>query len=95
MAIDMRNSRVNVVYSAMKTRYYSPWKKWFKISMISYPDTGWFEFRGDTYYYKNGEFVVGKVTIDGKTYDFGKSGALKGEVATALRRTRPCGSTRT
>ena len=80
MAIDMRNSRVNVVYSAMKTRYYSPWKKWFKISMISYPDTGWFEFRGDTYYYKNGEFVVGKVTIDGKTYDFGKSGALKGEV---------------
>ena len=80
MAIDMRNSRVNVVYSAMKTRYYSPWVKWFKISMISYPDTGWYEFRGDTFYYKNGEFVVGKVTIDGKTYDFGKSGALKGEV---------------
>ena len=80
MAIDMRNSKVNVVYSAMVTRYYSPWKKWFKISMISYPDTGWFEFRGETFYYKNGEFVVGKVKIDGKTYDFGKSGALQGEV---------------
>ncbi len=80
MAIDMRNSRVNVVYSSMKSRYYSPWKKWFKIDMISYPDTGWYEFRGNTYYYKNGEFCVGTVKIDGKTYDFGKSGVLKGEI---------------
>ena len=80
MAIDMRNSKVDVVYAAMNSRYYHPWKKWFKIAMISYPDTGWYEFRGETFYYKNGEFVVGEVKIDGKTYDFGKSGALRGEV---------------
>lgn len=80
MAIDMRNSKVNVVYAAMNSRYYSPWKKWFKISYLSYPTTGWYEFRGSKYYYKNGEFVVGAVKIDGKTYDFGKSGALQGEI---------------
>lgn len=80
MAIDMRNSKVNVVYSAMSSRYYSPWVKWYKISMISYPTTGWFDFNGETFYYKNGEFCVGVVQIDGKTYDFGKSGALIGEV---------------
>lgn len=80
MAIDMRNSKVNVVYSAMSSRYYSPWLKWYKISMISYPTTGWFDFNGDRYYYKNGEFCIGVVKIDGKVYDFGKSGALQGEV---------------
>ncbi|MGN0474456.1 MAG: peptidoglycan-binding protein [Acutalibacteraceae bacterium] len=80
MAIDMRNSKVNVVYSAMSSRYYSPWLKWFKISMISYPTTGWFDFNGERFYYKNGEFCVGVVKVDGKMYDFGKSGALIGEV---------------
>ncbi|MBQ5545500.1 MAG: peptidoglycan-binding protein [Clostridia bacterium] len=80
MAIDMRNSRVNVVYAAMNSRYYSPWVKWFKVSGLSYPTTGWYEFRGNTYYYKNGEFCVGAVKVDGKTYDFGKSGALIGEI---------------
>lgn len=80
MAIDMRNSKVNVVCSAMSSRYYSPWLKWFKISMISYPTTGWFDFNGERFYYKNGEFCVGVVKVDGKMYDFGESGALIGEV---------------
>ncbi len=80
MVVDARNSRVNVVYSALNSRSWSPWVKWFKIGMISYPTTGWYEFNGSTYYYHEGEFVIGKFTVDGVTYDFGKSGALKGEV---------------
>ncbi len=79
MVVDARNSRVDVVYSELNSRSWSPWVKWFKIGMISYPDTGWFDFNGSTYYYHKGEFVVGLFTVDGVTYDFGKSGALKGE----------------
>ncbi len=81
MVVDARNSRVNVVYSELNSRYWSPWVKWFKIGMISYPTTGWYEFNGSTYYYHNGEFVVGTFTVDGIKYDFGKSGALKGKAS--------------
>lgn len=81
MVVDARNSKVNVVYSALNSRSWSPWVKWFKIGMITYPDTGWYEFNGSTYYYHNGEFVVGIFTVDGVAYDFGKSGALKGKAS--------------
>ncbi|MBP3415265.1 MAG: peptidoglycan-binding protein [Clostridia bacterium] len=80
MAVDARNERVNVVYSTMDSRSWSPWVKWFKIQGVSYPTTGWVTFNGKEYYYKNGEFVTGIQKVDGKVYDFGKSGALKGEV---------------
>lgn len=80
MAVDARNSNVDVVYSALDSRSWNPWVKWFKISMVSYPTTGWYTFNGKQYYYHNGEYVIGYFTVDGVTYDFGKSGALKGEV---------------
>ena len=80
MAVDMRNSKVNVVYSAMNSRNYNPWTRWFKIKGVSYPSTGWVSVNGKKYYYQDGEFVVGVHKVDGKTYDFGRSGALKGEV---------------
>lgn len=80
MAVDARNSRVNMVYSEMSSRTWNPWVKWFKISGVTYPDTGWETFNGKKYYYEDGQFVVGIHTVDGVTYDFGKSGVLKGEV---------------
>ena len=79
MAVDARNSRVNVVYSTMDSRSWNPWVKWFKVQGVVYPTTGWETFNGDTYYYYNGEFVTGIFTVNGVTYDFGKSGALIGE----------------
>ena len=79
MAVDARNSKVDVVYSAMNSRNYNPWVKWFKIKGVSYPTTGWETFNGKKYYYYKGEFVTGQFEVDGVTYDFGKSGALKGE----------------
>lgn len=80
MAVDARNSRVNVVYSTMDSRSWNPWVKWFKIEGVEYPETGWVEFNGSTYYYHKGEYVTGYFEIKGKLYDFGKSGALRGEV---------------
>lgn len=79
MAVDARNSKVNVVYSTMDSRSWNPWVKWFKIKGVSYPTTGWEDFNGKRYYYHNGEFVTGIFTVDGVTYDFGKDGALIGE----------------
>ena len=80
MAVDARNSNVNVVYSTMDSRSWNPWVKWFKIQGVEYPTTGWEEYNGKTYYYYNGEFVTGYFTVDGQLYDFGKSGALIGKV---------------
>ncbi len=79
MAVDARNSKVNVVYSTMDSRSWNPWVKWFKIQGVSYPTTGWETFNGKQYYYYNGEFVTGIFTVDGVDYDFGKSGALIGK----------------
>ncbi len=79
MAVDARNSRVNVVYSTMDSRSWNPWVKWFKVQGVTYPTTGWETFNGSQYYYYNGEFVTGIFTVDGVTYDFGKSGALIGK----------------
>ena len=78
MAIDARNAQKDMQYDEVYGNYWPVWEKWFKISYVSYPDTGWFEYDGETYYYYNGEFVVGYFTVDGITYDFGKSGACKG-----------------
>ena len=80
MVIDARNKRVDVKLNRIG---YMNWSKWFKIKGVSYPSTGWYRYsyngKTSTYYYKDGQFVTGKQTIDGITYDFGKNGALKGE----------------
>lgn len=89
MAVDARNSRVNVVYSAMNSRKNTPWVKWFKIKGVTYPTTGWETFNGKTFYYNNGEFVTGIFTVDGKTYNFGNSGALIGEYDPSTATTAP------
>ncbi len=81
MAVDARNSRVNVVYSEMTSRTYNPWVKWFKIKGVSYPTNGWVDFNGNRYYYSGGSFVTGVYEVDGTYYDFGKSGALIGKTS--------------
>lgn len=97
MAVDARNSKVNVVYSTMDSRSWNPWVKWFKVQGVTYPTTGWESFNGDEYYYYNGEFVTGIFTVDGVTYDFGKSGALIGKAqpttATTTTTTAPTTAT--
>lgn len=78
MVVDARSSDMGIIYASLKSRTRKPWTQWFKVSLVSYPTTGWYTFNGKKYYYKDGQFVVGKYTVDGVTYDFGKSGALKG-----------------
>ncbi len=78
MAVDARNSAKDMQYGKLHGNAWPVWVKWFKIDMVSYPTTGWYEFDDNIYYYHNGEFVVGEFTVDGVTYDFGKSGACKG-----------------
>ena len=81
MAVDARSSSIGVVYKTVASRKSKPWVTWFKHSKLDYPTTGWYTYNGKKFYYNNGQFVVGKFTVDGVTYDFGKSGALKGSVA--------------
>lgn len=95
MAVDARNSTVNVVYSTMDSRSWNPWVKWFKIQGVEYPTTGWEQYNGKTYYYHNGEFVTGYFTVDGQLYDFGKSGALIGKADPASTTTSAVTTTTT
>ena len=89
MAVDARNERVDVVYSTMDSRSWNPWVKWFKIKGVTYPTTGWVTYNGKQFYYLNGQFVTGIQKVDGKTYDFGKSGALIGEIDPSKTTTAP------
>ncbi|HIS68112.1 MAG TPA: peptidoglycan-binding protein [Candidatus Gallacutalibacter stercoravium] len=76
MAVDARNSQYGVVYQSV---YSYGWSEWFKIAGVSYPDTGWVNFNGQTFYYQNGQYVVNvTLTIDGVAYTFGSDGALIG-----------------
>lgn len=53
------------------------WKTWLKLPQLSYPDTGFVDFNGNTYYYENGQYITGTMkTIEGKSYAFSQSGAM-------------------
>ncbi len=72
MAVDARDTNSGVVYHNV---YNKSWVEWFKVSGVSYPNTGWVLFDGDSYYYENGEYVVSTTkTIDGVTYTFDGNG---------------------
>ncbi len=74
MEVDARGSDYGVCYEAIGG--YNNWDCWFKLTAVSYPDTGWEEFNGNSYYYENGEYIVNTSrTIDGTTYYFDESGA--------------------
>ena len=56
MEVDARGSDYGVCYEAIGG--YNNWDCWFKLTAVSYPDTGWEEFNGNSYYYENGEYSV-------------------------------------
>ena len=51
MEVDARGSDYGVCYEAIGG--YNNWDCWFKLTAVSYPDTGWEEFNGNSYYYEN------------------------------------------
>lgn len=74
MEVDARGSDYGVCYEAIGG--YNNWDCWFKLTAVSYPDNGWEEFNGNSYYYENGEYIVNTSrTIDGVTYYFDSTGA--------------------
>ncbi|MBR1534808.1 MAG: C40 family peptidase, partial [Ruminococcus sp.] len=56
MEVDARGSDYGVCYEAIGG--YNNWDCWFKLTAVSYPDNGWEEFNGNSYYYENGEYIV-------------------------------------
>ncbi len=72
MAVDARDESSGVCYQSTATK---SWTKWFKLSAVSYPDTGWVKCNGNYYYYENGQYIVNTSrTIDGETYSFSSTG---------------------
>lgn len=72
MAVDARGSQWGVCYESV---YSHGWTKYFKVSGVSYPTTGWVKFNGDKYYYENGQYLASTTrTIDGVSYTFSSSG---------------------
>ncbi|MCR5635863.1 MAG: peptidoglycan-binding protein [Clostridiales bacterium] len=68
MAVDARNEYYGVCYQSVYTK---SWTSWFKVSGVSYPNTGWVKFQGDSYYYENGEYITNTTReIDGGYYTF-------------------------
>ncbi len=72
MAVDARDVGIGMVYQNVYTK---GWAEWFKVAGVSYPDTGWVLFDGDSFYYENGEYIVNTSrTFDGVTYTFDSAG---------------------
>ncbi len=72
MAVDARDEYSGMVYHNVYSR---SWTEWFKVAGVSYPDSGWVLFDGDSFYYENGEYIVNTSrTFDGVTYYFDGSG---------------------
>ena len=68
MAVDARNEYYGVCYQSVYTK---SWTSWFKVSGVSYPNTGWVKFQGDSYYYENGEYITNTTReIDAGYYTF-------------------------
>ncbi len=87
MEVDARGSDYGVCYEAIGG--YNNWDCWFKLTAVSYPDTGWEEFNGNSYYYENGEYIVNTSrTIDGTTYYFDESGACSSKPSSTSTATK-------
>lgn len=67
-AIDARGTNWGIVYGSVNSQ---TWVEWYKLVGVSYPENGWVEFDGESYYYEDGEYVDSTSrTIDGVTYYF-------------------------
>ena len=73
MEVDARGSDYGVCYQEIGG--WNNWDCWFKLTAVSYPEYGWEQFNGDSYYYEDGEYIVNTTrTIDGVTYVFDSMG---------------------
>lgn len=73
MEVDARGDEYGVCYQEIGG--WNTWECWFKLTAVSYPENGWEEFNGDSYYYEDGEYIVDTSrTIDGTTYYFDSQG---------------------
>ena len=74
---------------AMQTGWIKDGGKWYYLDPTNGDmKTGWITVNGHKYYLKkSGAMVTGKQTIDGKTYNFGGSGALKEDTASTTATT--------
>lgn len=80
MEVDARGDDYGVCYEAIGG--YNNWDCWFKLTAVTYTESGWEEFNGDSYYYENGEYLVDTSrTIDGTTYYFDSTGACSSKPA--------------
>ena len=78
MAVDARSAAYGVCYQSV---YSKNWTNWFKVAGVSYPDTGWVTFNGNSFYYENGEYLTNTSrTIDGVTYTFNSAGTISSAV---------------
>ena len=96
MAIDNRETGVNIKYEKVFGRASPKWTMWFKLPQITYPTNGFVTFDGNKYYYENGQYVVNTTkTISGVTYTFDAAGVLSsssGETVQAVAETAGTGS---
>ena len=73
--VDARGSDYGVCYQQIGENGWNNWDCWFKLTAVQYPDYGWEEFNGNSYFYENGEYIVNTSrTIDGTTYYFDSKG---------------------
>ncbi len=73
MEVDARGDEYGVCYDEIGG--WNNWDCWFKLTAVSYPENGWEQFNGDSYYYEDGEYIVNTSrTIDGTTYYFDSQG---------------------
>lgn len=71
-AIDARGTNWGIIYGSLSA---VSWVEWYKIVGVTYPENGWFEFDGDSFYYENGEYIESTTrTIDGVKYSFDSLG---------------------
>lgn len=71
-AIDARGTNWGIIYGDLNA---VNWVEWYKIVGVSYPESGWVKFDGESFYYENGEYIDSTSrTIDGVTYSFDSLG---------------------
>lgn len=73
MEVDARGDEWGVCYQEIGG--WNTWDCWFKLTAVSYPESGWEKFNGEYYYYEDGEYIVNTSReIDGTTYYFDSKG---------------------
>lgn len=71
-AIDARGTNWGIIYGSLSS---VSWVEWYKLVGVSYPESGWVRFDGESFYYENGEYIESTTrTIDGVNYSFDSLG---------------------